>query len=206
MGEHCFDGIDIDYENFVTDGIDRNLTQFLKELSPYLKAYGYGSSIDVPASQWGGRHFSHEVPNYVDQVNIMAYDFTGPWSEPGPHSSFEMSIGSGANEFSTGLAYWQNFRRWPKEKLLLGLPFYGRDFDNQNGAGITFSEILEIDPNAGSKNQVNNIYYNGFDVIKSKVAHVRDNGYPGVFIWELAQDSNDPSQSLLIRASETLNQ
>ena len=88
---------------------------------------------------------------------------------------------------------------------MLGLPFYGRDCDNENGAGITFSDILEIDPDAGSKNRVDNIYYNGFDVIESKVAHVRDNGYPGVFIWELAQDSSDPAKSLLIIASETLN-
>jgi len=208
IGEHCFDGIDIDYEYFTTEGVDTNLLLFIQEIHPYLQAYGYGSSIDVPASQWGGRHFHNEIPNYLDHINIMAYDFTGPWTpnNPGPHSSFEQSIGSGSSMNSTGIAYWQNFRKWPKEKLMLGLPFYGRDFDNQNGAGITFAEILQIDPDAGNKNRVNNIYYNGFEIIESKVKHVRDNGYPGIFIWELAQDSQDPTKSLLIKASETLKQ
>jgi GH18 family chitinase len=202
--ENCLDGVDIDWEywsgyrnntvDLAESGAFVNIIQMLREK---LEPFNIGISIDVGGSQWSGKHFMDAVVNSVDAVQVMCYDFTGPWSEPGPHSSFEESIGSGNTGSSTGLAYWINFRRWPKEKILLGIPFYGRDFDNQGGEWITFSEIISLSPDAYLNDRVNNVYYNGIVTMSRKAQYVVDNQLSGIMIWEIGQDSRVDSTSLL---------
>lgn len=201
----CYEGVDIDYEKFESTEIEENLTMFMYDLQEALAEYGFLISIDVYPSNWNGRHISDEIVSWVDEVNVMAYNFSGPWSEPGPHSSYEQSIGSGDGKYSTGLAYWHNYRGWPKEKLILGVPFYGRDFDNNGGAPITYANILKIDEEAAYASQWNNIYYNGLDVIERKSNYIVENNFPGIMIWEIAQDSANPETNLLTKISTILN-
>jgi len=209
--EHCLDGVDIDWEHWSGSATNTvNLVEsmayveILQMLKAEIEPFGLGLSIDVSASDWGGKHIL-EVEDYVDFVQVMAYDFSGPWSAPGPHSSFEQSIGSGSNVSSTGLAYWVNFRNWSKDKIILGVPFYGRDFDNQGGTGITYASILDINPDAWKYDQVANIYYNGIATMEQKVQYIKDHQYPGVMIWELGQDHPADSLSLLNTIDQVLN-
>jgi len=210
--ENCLDGVDIDWEywsgyahntvNLEESGAFLNIIQMLKNR---LDPFSLGLSIDVGASDWSGKHFLKDVPKWVDYVQVMCYDFSGPWTSPGPHSSYEQSIGSGNTYSSTGLAYWINYRRWPKEKILLGVPFYGRDFDNNGGEGITYSDILELSPDAYLNDRVNNIYYNGIKTMAKKAQYVVDNNLPGIMIWEIGQDTNVDSISLLCAIDRTVN-
>jgi GH18 family chitinase len=207
--EHCLDGVDMDWERWSSGDNQAERQAYLeiiKNIKAEIEPFGMGLSIDVSASNWGGKHILDEVEDHVDYVQIMAYDFSGPWSDPGPHSSFEQSIGSGADEGSTGLAYWVNYRGFAKNKIILGVPFYGRDFDNQGGAGITYSTILDMYPDAWQYDKVDNIYYNGLATMEQKAQYVKDEQYPGVMIWELAQDYYDAdSLSLLHTLDEVLN-
>ncbi len=52
----------------------------------------------------------------------MSYDHTGPWrpEKPGPHAPYE--------EAQAALAYFGVDRKIPKDKLVLGVPFYGYGF------------------------------------------------------------------------------
>jgi GH18 family chitinase len=210
--EHCLDGVDIDWENWtgsLTNEIiyseSEALVDILKMLSEEIEPFDLGISIDLSASDWGGKHILNEVASYVDHVQVMGYDFTGPWSAPGPHSSFEDAIGSGSDRNSTGLAYWVNYRNWPKFNMLLGVPFYGRDFDNQDGAGIAYADILELYPDAWKFNQVSNIYYNGIPTITRKAEYVLDQQFSGIMIWEIAHDHIADSLSLLYAIDQVLN-
>lgn len=209
--EHCLDGVDIDWEhwtgsatNTVIQAESMAYAEILRRLQQEIAPFGLGLSIDVGASNWGGRHIP-DVQDYVDYLQIMAYDFSGPWSDPGPHSAFDDVIGSGSDATSTGLAYWVNYRGWPKDKVILGVPFYGRDFDNNGGAGITYAGILEKYPDAWNYDQVENIYYDGIATMVRKAQYVKDNHYPGVMIWELAQDHPADSLSLLNYVNQVLN-
>jgi GH18 family chitinase len=209
--ENCLDGVDIDWENWsgsLTNTVNMEesmaYAEILMNLKNEIKPFGLGLSIDVSASHWGGRHIL-DVKDYVDYLQVMAYDFTGPWSEPGPHSSFEDAIGSGSDASSTGLAYWVNYRNWSRSKVVLGVPFYGRDFDNQGGAGITYAEILNRYPDAWDYDQVDNIYYNGISTMIQKAQYVKNYNYTGVMIWELAQDHPSDSLSLLNYLHQALN-
>ena len=208
---HCLDGVDIDWEhwtgsasNTVVESESMAYAEILRMLKQEIVPFGLGLSIDVGASNWGGRHIP-DVEDYVDYLQIMAYDFSGPWSDPGPHSAFDDVIGSGSDAASTGLAYWVNYRGWPKDKVILGVPFYGRDFDNNGGAGITYASILEKYPDAWKYDQVDNIYYDGIATMVRKAQYVKDHQYPGVMIWELAQDHPADSLSLLNYVDQVLN-
>ena len=208
---HCLDGVDIDWEhwsgsatNTVVPEESMAYTKILQMLKQEIEPFGLGLSIDVSASNWGGRHIP-EVEDYVDYVQVMAYDFTGPWSAPGPHSAFEDAIGTGSDVNSTGLAYWINYRGFSKDKIILGVPFYGRDFDDNGGAGITYAGILQEYPDAWKYDQVDNIYYDGIATMVRKAQYIKDNQYPGVMIWELAQDHPADSVSLLNFIDQVLN-
>jgi len=209
---HCLDGVDIDWENWsgsTTNSVNTEesmaYARILDMLASEIHPFGLGLSIDVSASNWGGRHILDEVVDHVDYVQVMAYDFTGPWSEPGPHSSLLDAIGSGSDASSTGLAYWVNYRGWPKDKIVLGVPFYGRDFDVNGGAGVSYADILDQYPDAWKYDQVDNIYYNGVTTMILKAQYVQSNQYPGVMIWELAQDTPVDSVSLLNYLDQVLN-
>ncbi len=212
LAAHCLDGVDIDWESWTKDSNNvpvasekANLVALLEELRNALEPAGLKISIDVFAANWFGQHYDDAVHPLVDYVHVMGYDFSGPWSAPGPHSSFEQVIGSGSGASATGLAYWTRYRNWPKAKLLLGLPFYGRDFDNNGGAGIAYRDIVALYPQAPEADRVANIYYNGVQTITAKTRYVVDNGYPGVMIWELAHDTRDAPTSLLHAVDRVVN-
>jgi GH18 family chitinase len=210
--ENCLDGVDIDWEywsgyatNSVVASESQSLVILLKELRQELDTYDLGISIDLGASDWGGKHFFDDVSVYADHLQVMAYDFSGPWSAPGPHSAYEDAIGSGSSAGSTGLAYWVNYRGWPEAKVLLGVPFYGRDFDNQGGAGISYFTILQEFPDAYLFNQVENIYYDGIQTIADKTHYVIQHGFSGIMIWEITQDTPVDSTGLLHSIHQVLH-
>jgi len=202
--ENCLDGVDIDWEywtgytnNVVIPAESNALVAVVKDLKSELSPFNLGISIDLGASDWSGKHFMDEIPDYVDHLQVMCYDFSGPWTAPGPHSAYADAIGSGNDVNSTGLAYWVNYRKWPKNHVLLGVPFYGKDFDVNGGTGIAYSVIISRFPDAYKTDRVNNIYYDGIQTMAAKTQYVVDNQYSGIMIWEITQDTRVDSTSLL---------
>jgi chitinase len=190
------DGIDVDWE-YLSHGKERHnieqeqmaLVVLLHDLRKALQPLKKSLSIDVYGSYWGGRFFLDEALQYVDQVHIMAYDYAGKWSDAGPHSSLEQTIGNSKDKYPTGLAYWMEIRKWDKDKLYLGVPFYGRDFNHKSVIGKGFKEIAKEHPEAIKRDSVNNIYFNGQETIKQKAKLVQQKGLPGMMVWEITHDA-----------------
>ena len=209
---HCFDGVDIDWEKWTGNSTGTiiheesdGLVRLVKELKTELEPFGLKVSIDLYGSNSGGKHYYDELTEYADQLMVMSYCFSGPWSDPGPHSAYEDAIGSGSDVNSTGLAYWANYRGWPKEKLLLGVPFFGIDFDLDGGTWLTYKNIIQNHPEAFYADQVNNIYYDGLETMRRKTQYIIDNQFDGIMIWEIAQDTQPDSTSLLQAIHETIH-
>lgn len=93
--------------------------------------------------------------------------------------------------------YWVETRGFAPEKLHLGLPFYGRG----NGAGAAYDKLLAADPDALQKDMVvldgKEIWYNGRDTLRRKVALAKRCGMGGVMVWEISEDSGEHEKSLL---------
>lgn len=114
------DGINIDFEALGSENKD-GFTAFVKDLSERLKKEGLNVSVDVmkPYS-WSLWFNAPVIQDYVDYVIYMAYDehYSGS-KTPGSVGSYNW-VREGIDMFLK-----QGVR---KEKLVLAVPFYMRDF------------------------------------------------------------------------------
>ncbi|MGV6808689.1 MAG: glycosyl hydrolase family 18 protein [bacterium] len=142
-----FDGVDVDWEYPVIGGLEKwgspadteNFTLLMKALRETLTDH-YELTVAVNAGPRGINAIDYvNVSQYLDRINIMSYDLHGPgWSSLTGHNaalynnndyaSSEFNIDSSVNNLITAGV--------PPEKLVVGLPFYGRSFANVAGAGI----------------------------------------------------------------------
>jgi chitinase len=181
------DGLDVDIEGVVLTNIDNagNYTPFIQALRNGLPAGKLLTS--ATASYVGGMVPISSLP-YFDFVNIMSYDAIGPgWGQAGvEHSPYSMAV----SDINTWKA-----RGLTKQKLVLGVPFYGYGF-NGYAAAYDFSSILNQFGTAAAQSDVvgnrcagcSYITYNGIPTIRSKTQLALQEG-SGVMIWELSQDA-----------------
>ncbi|MCT4542032.1 MAG: glycosyl hydrolase family 18 protein [Vallitalea sp.] len=111
------DGINVDFENVAKED-GKYYVQFIRELTPYLKAQDVIVSVDmyVP-SAWTAHYNRTELGKVIDYLIIMAYD--EHWSTS-PESGSVASIGF----VEKGIV--NTLKEVPKEKVILGLPYYTR--------------------------------------------------------------------------------
>ena len=177
--ENKLDGVDVDLEwSHVTEGY----SDFVIELKQELSLHGKGMTAAFP-SETKFSQISDQALAVFDFINIMVYDYTGSWnpSAPGQHSSY--------NHAQRGINYWKNIIGIPGEKLTLGVPFYGYDFQNSTTVkSFTYGSMVASNTSNSERDQVGNKYYNGRPTIKSKVK-LASSKVSGSMIWELGQDS-----------------
>jgi chitinase len=190
------DGIDVDIEgSLITSlGIDYNL--FVQELKDQLHSEGLAITAALTPTYLDAV-ITNKTLNSFDFINIMAYDATGPWrpNDPGQHSPYSLA--------DNALDFWMIQKGISKEKLVLGVPFYGRDFDPSDFKALTYKSIISLNYEYAYLDEAGLLYYNGIPTIveKTKLALQRANG---VMIWELGQDVfND--LSLLSAIDQTVN-
>ncbi|KAJ9080179.1 hypothetical protein DSO57_1027880 [Entomophthora muscae] len=70
-----------------------------------------------------------ELAAAVDFINVMAYDINGPWSSTtGPNAPLRHRTGKGFQlSFMSAVKSWLG-AKFPNDKLVMGLAFYGRSF------------------------------------------------------------------------------
>ncbi|MHC1749030.1 MAG: glycosyl hydrolase family 18 protein [Cellulosilyticaceae bacterium] len=115
--QYGFDGINIDIENVQVE-TSEGWIQFMRELYPLMKEKGLTVTVDVyMPSDWSGHYEREEVGKLVDYFMVMAYD--QHWS-----GSEEAGPVAGLDWVEEGIK--NNLKEVPKEKLVLGMPFYTR--------------------------------------------------------------------------------
>lgn len=121
-------GFDLDLE--AVDAADRDaFTSFVARTASALHEQGKLLTLALPAKDrdvtvgWAGAYDYAALGAEADLVTIMAYEYSGPFSGPGsvaPFAWVERVLG-----FAT--------RQIPPNKLLLGLAFYGYDWNVSSG-------------------------------------------------------------------------
>ena len=127
-----FDGIDLDYERFAfSDGRDTwestrpNWVAFVEEVGSALRADGRTLTVSIPPVYDGERSsnsgfwvYDHgAIAPFVDHIRIMTYDYSV--SDPGPIAPLDFVDRSIEGTLEAGV---------DAEKLVLGIPIYGRNW------------------------------------------------------------------------------
>lgn len=185
--EHQLDGLDVDIEG---PSIDKNYGPFIDELAALLKPAG--KLLTAALSEgYGGSHVPDSVFTRLDFLNIMAYDETGSWEpqNPGQHSSLEFAKASVAYFVKRGL---------PKEKAVLGVPFYGYGFGKAFlKQSYGYADILKKYPAASQQDEVGNtIWHNSIPTIRKKARLILNEDLGGIMIWSLDNDAKGETSLL----------
>ncbi len=216
-----YDGVDIDWE-FVTGPEQReDFTAFIKELSARLKALSPPLLLTaaVPSDGWNGQWIAYEdLFSDFDFICFMTYDYHGEWTDHAGHNAPLFSCEGDACGSVDATFQYALMRKVPREKLVLGIPFYGRSFE---AAGLykkaaaygsyDYGETVALE-NAGwrynwdfcaqvpylrSPDGGTILCFDDMRSVYRKCRYVLDNGAAGVIIWELTQDSVGGAPHLL---------
>ncbi|XP_035789048.1 chitinase-3-like protein 1 [Anopheles albimanus] len=141
---HGFDGVDIDWEfpghhDGDTSNDKANFALMLKELATELHHHGLLLTAAVAASE-PIASTAYDIPAIVphlDYISLMTYDFNGAWNNFTGHNAPLFAGPSDQNDFQRMLNVEHSVSYWlrqgaPANKLLLGVPTYGRTFTLAN--------------------------------------------------------------------------
>ena len=190
--KYNLDGVDVDLEG---SNIDMNYEKFVIELAKSLRIHN--KMITAAIAVYYKDQLTDKALAEYDFVNIMSYDRTGPWrpEKPGPHSTYEHAV--------EDLEYFGTVRKIPKEKMTLGVPFYGYGYGPQltsKAIGMNYGEIVKKFSGAELLDQWTMpdgmiLYYNGIPTMKQKTELAKEKA-SGIMIWQVLGDAKG-SKSLL---------
>lgn len=141
------DGLDIDWEYPANAAQASNFTSLLKELRAGLTAHAAKKKDKVPyllsvAAPCGPDVYKvlevSKMDQYLDFWNLMAYDFAGSWSPVTGHQANLWNIKGKAPSADDAVNFYMK-NGVVSHKIVLGIPLYGRGFENTDGPGQPFN-------------------------------------------------------------------
>ena len=221
---HNYDGIDIDWEHPSGVTQKHNLSDFIAELRQAFDDLHpeWLITMAVPVSNWSGQHYDfNSLVQNVSFFNAMTYDFHGSWSDHAGHNAplYPSPASDLDGAISTGFNYLSNTRGIPKDKINIGLAFYGKKYNaidiNQSYQGEVVSLLynqyeqyinsgwdyiwdnLAQSPYLRNSDQGQIITIEDSTSIARKGDYVKNNQIGGLMIWALGYDIIDDKQRLI---------
>lgn len=211
--KHQLDGIDIDWEYWTkqaelkqggNDPVESKLlVTLLAELRKQLPEKT-ALTTSVFAGYWSGEQYLSEIQQYVDYVALMSYDFTGSWPESPVKHHADFSTFKASIDFLTD-------RGFEREKILVGIPFYGKEFIDGKNLQVADKAYRDLIPQLiAQKRSINsgklgNIYYETPELVTQKSHYIMDEGMAGLMFFELTQDAHDLPDSLSLASNRVIS-
>ncbi|KAG7122040.1 Chitinase 1 like protein [Verticillium longisporum] len=241
MKDWGFDGIDIDWEYPADENEAENFILLLaavrQELNAYASRYAPGHhfllTITSPA---GPTHYEKldlkTIAGIIDTFYLMGYDYSGSWNSCAAHQAnlYPNSMNKTTTPFSTDEAITGYLKAGvPASQIALGMPMYGRAFQNTDGLGRPFSGVgggswengvwdYKDLPRPGATAGYDDVAMASFsyDVerrelisydtprsVRQKISYLKEKGLAGSMFWEASGDRADEN-SLISMSSELL--
>ncbi len=230
INTHNYDGIDIDWEYPKTAADRSNMTLLVHELRTAMNMINRPLSLSMagPATWWSGQWFDFAAMiNDFEWIGVMTYDFYGAWtSKAGPNAAlYGNSAQNTEGWIDYSYSYYNGTRGVPKEKLLIGIPFYGQVFNASSlygtSTGATQSTYTNIMPKLSqgwtrhwdavgrvpyllNSSSTQLISYDDSQSVAEKCLYVNTKGSGGAIIWAIGQDQYQGTTPLLSVAGEML--
>jgi hypothetical protein len=225
-------GINLDFEA-VPSSQQQGLTDFIIQISDAFRTNLPVTelSIAAPAVNWSNTFDLPAIAPALDLIMIMAYDYYWNGSSiAGPVSGYWPLTSSFNYAVNRSLSYYQS-QGVPDEKLLLGLPYYGREWPvtsntlpsgtTGNGTAVTYRNVrgnssgFYTPANFYWDNRSYNPYYSYFNnnwrqcfyddtrSLGAKYDLVNRRNTGGIGIWALGYDNGYPELWELIEEKFT---
>ncbi|KAI1118883.1 glycoside hydrolase superfamily [Nemania sp. NC0429] len=221
-----FDGVDIDWEYPTNEVEGDNLVKLVAACREAFDRYSFYNHLSyrflvTVASPAGPTSWKFvdlaRMNRYVDIWHLMSYDYTGSWN---PRSGHQANVfANKANTFSTPLNTDDAVRYYEAQgisgqKMVIGLPLFGRSFNGTSGLGQNYTSIGTGGPQPGvwyykdlpkpgareRFDEVAKATYSydprsheliSYDDVRStefKARYIRDRRLGGAFFWEASGD------------------
>jgi chitinase len=216
----------VDWEHPADAKQGKDYIRLLARLREVLPAPRYVLASCLPAGHWALRHIDlAAAQKHLDMLNLMAYDFCGPWEPETGHQAQlygSASAVSGASAVSYVLAQGVS-----SQKIILGVPVYGRSFLGSNGPGQRYTgcggedgvfDYRELprprakefhDKQAGAAYCIGDdsgfVTYDTPATVQQKAEFVTTSKLGGLFYWHICSDARGP-RSLIETGYNTLHE
>ncbi|CEL52591.1 Endochitinase 1 OS=Coccidioides immitis (strain RS) GN=CTS1 PE=3 SV=1 [Rhizoctonia solani AG-1 IB] len=237
LEDNGFDGLDIDWEYPAAGEQSEAFVALLKETRAGLDAHAKSKGDTVPyqlnaAVPAGSQNYQNlkvkDMDKYLNYWTLMAYDYSGSWSTVTDYLA-NVYGGAFSGVSTSASTEWYLKNGASKSKFAIGMPIYGRGFQNTNGifqsfngtgpgtweAGVYDYKALPF-ANATVYTDSKNISSYSYDPIKkelisydtpavtaAKAKWLSGQGLAGAMFWELSADKNG-TDSLVWTAAKTM--
>ena len=203
VNQYGADGVNIDIEGM--DASQRNnLNSFVVEL----KAVVPEVVVDMPAVDWNNAYDKTTLATISDGLFIMGYDYHYGGGDPGPVDPLYSSSTWGFYALNTTVENYLD--HVPPEKLILGLPLYGRDWPSvdgsipgtatANGSALTLDDVAQLEQTytplfdlASSTSYIlypgHQIWYPTVDSVRERIVYGIAENLQGIGFWALSYEN-----------------
>ena len=208
----------VDWEHPSDPRQGHHYVQLLAAIRKSLPAPKYLLTSALPAGEWALKNIDlGQAAAQLDLINLMTYDFSGPWTDVCGHHAQLYSPKTPHNEAAkvschSAVTYLLS-KGVPSRKILLGVPTYGRSFLGATKVGDRFTggggeegtfEYKDL-PRPGAAVQfdeaVGAVYSIGGDggfvtyddprTVQRKAEFAKQQGLGGLFFWTGTGDTRD---------------
>ncbi|KAI1207060.1 glycoside hydrolase family 18 protein [Annulohypoxylon truncatum] len=221
------DGIDINWQYPMDPQQGANFVALLAAVRIHLPEEQFFVTAGLPATRVTLQNIDiAQAAAYLDFINLVAYDFCGPWTPRSGHQAQLYPLNKDEASGSSGVTYLVG-HGCPSRKILLGIPLYGRSFLGVTGPGhrhkgaggedgaFEYNSLPRrnaketVDKRIGAASCVGGdggfVTYDNPETVKMKAAYCRQKGLGGLFYWSGPADSREKSRSLIAAGFRALH-